>query len=227
MITESDIYTAGLYPYVKWQLDEFPSCLHRFCGKGYGLWQYPNQFAPYINLVATLNVKTYLEIGVGAGGTFMFTADALRMHGAKRFYAVDIAPPGEVNYMNNDSSPFIGKLNQYMLENKDCSFHKGTIKDFIRENPIKEIDLVLIDGDHSYKGCRSDFDDINGFARIIAFHDISNMKCPGVRAVWNEVKVNPEYTAYEFTDQYEENVSFLGIGVLVKGKPCQNVLLSS
>jgi hypothetical protein len=224
-VTDSDVYLAGLYPYIKWQLDEFPNSLHQYCGKGYGLWQYPVQFAPYLNLVLKYNIKNYLEIGVGAGGTFMFTADTLRKHGANRFYAVDIAPPGEVNYMNNEGSPFIGKLNQYLLDNTDCSFHQGDINDFLRSNPLKSIDLVLIDGNHSYVGCKTDYEAVKNIAKIMVFHDISNMKCPGVRSVWDEVKVNSEYTAFEFTDQYELNKSFLGIGVLIRSKLCQNVPL--
>ncbi|MFM9944502.1 MAG: hypothetical protein ACKVQB_04645, partial [Bacteroidia bacterium] len=82
-------------------------------------------------------------------------------------------------------------------------------------------DLVLIDGDHSFEACWSDFEVIKDKANIIVFHDIVSDVCPGVVNVWNSVKENVEYKTFEMIDQYEEvtlrvGKKYLGIGVAVK-----------
>lgn len=215
-ITEETIISSGLYPYIPWQIEEFPQSLHYACGKGLGLWQYPNQFAPYINMMIESGVKSYLEIGVAAGGTFMFTANALRRNGSGPFYAIDVAPPGEVNYINNESSPFLGKLNLYLMNNRDCTFLQCNSRQFVDIVKPKTIDLILIDGDHSYDGVRNDFEAVKDIGKILAFHDIVNTKCPGVGKFWSELKTSGLYDYHEFTDQYGMDKTYLGIGVAIK-----------
>ncbi len=38
---------------------------------------------------------------------------------------------------------------------------------------------------------------------MIALHDISNVNCPGIARVWEDVKSMVLFHCYEFTDQYE------------------------
>ena len=216
MITEDMIINAGLYPYKPWQLEEFPKSLHKHCGRGIGLWQYPNQFAPYLNKVLENDPRSYLEIGVGAGGTFAFTSQQILKKPSRGCFAVDIAPAGEVNYMNNEDSPYIGKLNEFLLTHPQCAFYQGTSASFFKEVYPFEIDYVLIDGDHSYQGVKDDWAVVKDRARIIGFHDIANQKTPGVITFWEEVKNNRLYHAFEYKQQYEEGKSFLGLGLLIR-----------
>jgi hypothetical protein len=77
------------------------------------------------------------------------------------------------------------------------------------------LDLILIDGDHSYEGVKKDFDTLKNNARIIVFHDIASCVCPGVVRFWNEIKALYPGQTVEFTEQYEDVAgSYLGIGVL-------------
>lgn len=219
---EDAVIQAGLYPYISWQLDEFPKELHKDCGKGIGLWQYPAQFSKYIKFVHDHigHVRSYAEVGVAAGGTFIFTTEFLRSFcGLERSWAVDIALPGQVNYINNDGSPFEGVLHNYLQVTPYASFVHGDCERLVRvlveEN--EEIDLLLIDGDHSYEGVKKDFNTLMTRARHIVFHDIASQACQGVVRFWQEVKQLSEYDAYEFIDQYESvNGTFLGIGLLVR-----------
>ncbi|WP_375515788.1 hypothetical protein, partial [uncultured Nostoc sp.] len=56
-------------------------------------------------------------------------------------------------------------------------------------------------------------------ANIIAFHDIANIKYPGVRKVWDEVKNTDKYKCYEYVDQYQDiEVSYMGIGLAVRNE---------
>src|SRR5438552_14457625 len=58
-------------------MDEFPSVLHPFCGLGLRIWQYPSQFSKYLVQLSGLQVRSYLEIGVRHGGSFVATVELL------------------------------------------------------------------------------------------------------------------------------------------------------
>jgi hypothetical protein len=77
-----------------------------------------------------------------------------------------------------------------------------------------DIDLVFIDGEHSYSGVKKDFEvSLNFNAKYIVFHDIKSYVCPGVVEFWNEIKT--QYKSYEYIDQYDTvNGEFLGIGLI-------------
>src|SRR5260370_701042 len=57
-------------------LNELPPELHAHCG-GLRIWQYPTQFGPYLAQLACLRVRSYLEIGIRHGGSFVATAEYL------------------------------------------------------------------------------------------------------------------------------------------------------
>jgi hypothetical protein len=81
-------------------------------------------------------------------------------------------------------------------------------------------DLVLIDGDHSFRGCLQDFISVRNYAKRIALHDIISDSCPGVRGVWQLVSnVVPGEWISVYVDQYKDvfertNQNFLGIGLI-------------
>ena len=83
----------------------------------------------------------------------------------------------------------------------------------------KNLDLIYIDGDHSYEGVKKDFEFysplLSNKCGIIAFHDIVNIKLEdvGVHRFWDEIKVNYEYE--EIVKDW--NQKWGGIGIL-KGK---------
>ena len=218
MITEQMVCDAGLYPYQPEFLRQYPESLHKYCGKGLGLWQFPNQFAPYMNKLLENDIESYLEIGTGAGGTFMFTSNELIKNGCKSCFAVDVAPIGKVAVVDNTGNPFEGKLREYVSNTPQCAFHLGTSASFFTDYRPYPVDMALIDGDHSYSGVAKDWLMCSGRVRIIAFHDITNTDTPGVGRFWNEVKSNRFYHSFEFVDKYESDKSFLGIGLMIQKK---------
>jgi hypothetical protein len=216
------IERLGLFPYLPQHLREFPPELHEHCGRGIGLWQYPNQFEPYIETVKTYfegrgGLETYVEIGVAAGGTFMATCDLLSPTGA---VAIDISPVIGTTIDDGrarNKTPFDGLLAAF-IDGKTREFFCGTSRDFATSSRCPAtIDLLFVDGDHSYEGVKADFEALGPRSRVVVFHDIVSDACPGVVRFWREiVDAFPGRTA-EFVDQYDSVVgSFLGIGVLFK-----------
>ena len=90
----------------------------------------------------------------------------------------------------------------------------------------RRLDLLFIDGDHTYDGVRRDFESYRSLVRpggIIAFHDISparpdnaaadaaSAEQPGdVPRFWSEIKVDRD--AQEFMDR--NRLGAMGIGVI-------------
>ena len=113
----------------------------------------------------------------------------------------------------------------YCAENKESSFlkmnsHSEEFKTYIKEN---KFDVIFINGDHSYHGVKTDYENTKGSGKIYVFHDIINDSCPGVVRFWNELKSSESdaYNFVEFTEQYDEvwdrmHQKFLGIGVAIK-----------
>lgn len=94
---ELTITFCGLFPFLPPQTVTYPKLLRRYANRGIGIWQYPTQFARYLNFISHFPVSTYVEIGVAAGGSFIFTTEFLRKYNPLLFsYAVDI---GEIGYV--------------------------------------------------------------------------------------------------------------------------------
>lgn len=190
------------------KLGVFPPELSSFFGTGLYIWQYPNQFSDYIVQLSKLGIRSYMEIGVRHGGTFVTTIEYL-----KRFGRMDKAVAVDINDCPS--------VSEYCSSNSFASFLKmntrsEAFKGYMRQN---HFDLVLIDGDHAYEGCKNDFDAVKDSADMLAFHDIEESACPGVARVWNDLRKSgsSEYDFYEFRDQYSSvKGRWLGIGLAVK-----------
>ena len=216
LLIELDLISKGLFPYSDDKQSEFPLHLRRFCGRGIGIWQYPVQFSKYLRFLLDLEIKSYLEIGVAAGGTFRYLTDFLNLNSTLLLsHALDIAPPGET---------YRGGPNMYTESFKEW-LDNSRIGCFSQLNtPSEEIllnnyDLIMIDGDHSYDGVKKDYVRWGSKSKILVFHDITNDKTPGVKNFWAELKSENANTAefIEFTQQYQDvDGSFLGIGIMLK-----------
>ena len=204
---EEHICTFGLNNEV---LQEQPRSLSSFYGKGLHLWQYPIQLAPYMKWVSELNVNSYLEIGCRWGGTFVVISELLKKNNPNiRLVACD--PIGE--------SSILKEYRKFSKFEYIC--HPSGSQEFA-DVVGTDIEMVFIDGDHSYQGCWRDWMLFtnNRNTKHIVFHDIDSSECRDVGMIWQRVK-SDSFHANEFIRQYpREDIplgrNFLGIGTLTR-----------
>jgi cephalosporin hydroxylase len=185
--------------------EEFPESLDPYCGQGLYMMQYPIQFNQYLLDLSRLKIKSYLEVGVRHGGTFVTTVEYLnKFHQLDFAVGVDIMPcPSIAEYkMINPQADFV-KINTQTSQ----------FLDFLSE--YEQFDLVLIDANHAENECRNEFNAVKDKAKIVVFHDINNIDFPGVKKVWHEVKESGVYNCYEYTDQYPGLGPYMGIGMAI------------
>jgi hypothetical protein len=171
-------------------------------GLGLRIWQYPNQFAPYMAWLISKarQINSYMEIGTRHGGTFVMQVETLRQTnpGFNTAVAVDLI----------DQPDLLAGYEYRQQDSQSKSFSKWISKQFF--------DCIFIDGDHSYEGVKRDAELTIQQCNIQVFHDISSDSCLDVGIYWQEHKIAHKQTHnfVEFVDQYDSvQGSFLGIGV--------------
>jgi hypothetical protein len=194
------------------RLEEFPQKLYEHTGKGLRYWQYPSQFSKYLVEVGRHRPRSYLEIGVRHGGTFVLTAEFIeRLAGLELALGDDIqAAPGLAAYARGRDN-----VKVITADSQSRTFRRH----LERHGPF---DLALIDGDHGEEPVKEDFELVRHYAHMLAFHDIVSEEVPGVGAAWRFVcdHFADTYDFTEYTDQYDDVAArtgkrLLGIGLAV------------
>lgn len=194
-------------------MGQYPSHLHPYCGIGVDSWQYPNQFSRYLHFLSQQKIESYVEIGCHKGGTFIITVEYLsRFNTIRHAVAVDNWP----REIMHEYKKYFPNMEYITDSSQSSAFYDQYLKQ-------DQWDLVLIDGDHSYKGARDDYELVKDRARYIAFHDVRNSLCPGTQQIWADMKQKyPAGSLHEWSDQYDEVLlrmrgSVMGIGLVHLG----------
>lgn len=177
--------------------------------------QNPNEIAQFCSMASKVGPKIVMEIGVAECSNAIYLCENLPT--VKTFIGIDL-------YVRN-------RFNVRGFIRNDCSIH---LKNGRSENCVKwvgkvlkgkEIDVLFIDGDHTYLGVCSDYMNYRHFVRrggIIAFHDIVPDKREklqkddpkgNVPAFWKLLSWHDvESRGYEIID--DPNQDGMGIGVI-------------
>lgn len=195
-------------------INEIPNKFSPFFGWGIKCWQYPNQFSKFLTYLRNIEVSSYLEIGVRHGGTFIIINEILLKNNPHlESHALDMIPQSEILKIYQTKfrkQPF----NYHTCSSQDL-FIFGKLGDTSDHSISKQIDMVFIDGCHSYHCAKRDYLlSLMLGAKYIILHDIKNVATKGVKNLWAEIK-RTHKICHEFTDQYDDvEGDFMGIGVI-------------
>ena len=178
---------------------------------GLHLCQYPNQFARYLLALLDLGpIESYLELGVGPGGSFVATLEFLgKFWEIKRACGIDRREryPNMVEYTS---------MRQYEYVCNDIGTSEAGWK------IAERWDLCFIDASHDMASVRRDHRLVTEHSRHVAFHDICSCLDPDVGRYWGELThsdgryLGQARQGKELTQQYGcSDASWFGIGLLV------------
>jgi predicted O-methyltransferase YrrM len=181
--------------------------------------QKATELAPLIALLRRRRLRAVLEIGTERGGTlYVWTRlaepDALLI-------SVDWPEAAVRELAGDDELRAMGRERQQIDVVRGDSHADGTRARIERTLAGRRLDVLFVDGDHSYRGVRRDFELYSPLVRgsgLIVFHDILRHHSETgseVERFWQEIRCG--YRSREFVDD-ESEMGFGpwgGIGVLL------------
>lgn len=180
------------------------------------------ELAGFLELIRDWPLRTVVEIGTLRGGTLWALAQVA--HPAATIISVDL-PGGE--WGGGYTEADIPRLQSFMQPEQQLHLLRGDSHDPAIRMQVAAlcplgVDLLFIDGDHSYEGVKADYADYEPLVLddgLIAFHDVlPHPDVPGcdVDRFWSEVKAL-DVKSHEFTDPDDHHPVFGqwgGIGVI-------------
>jgi predicted O-methyltransferase YrrM len=173
---------------------------------------------------------TIVEIGTAQGGTLY----ALCQLASDDAFIVSIdLPGGEFGGGYSEAAAgrfasFVGKSQSLRCIRRD-SHDEETVEMLRGALGGRTVDLLFIDGDHTYEGVKRDFElysPLVGEGGLIAFHDIvlhPNSPSCKVDEFWDELKSSHWHAELiDLSDDHYNNGMWGGIGVIRKGPVISN-----
>lgn len=181
-------------------------------------WQNKTEIYEFCKLITPIRPEVILEIGTASGGTLFLLTKCSNPNAL--IISIDL-PEGRFGggYPYNFKlvyKSFVSNNQKMFLFRKD-SHKSSTLRKVKKVLNNKFVDVLFIDGDHTYDGVRKDFEMYSPLVKkngIIAFHDIVvvppeielNVE---VNIFWNEIK---EYFKYkEIVEDWDQGYGGIGI----------------
>ena len=168
------------------------------------------EFAALIRLLSDRELNVVVEIGTAHGGTYW----AWCRLAIPTAHLVSVDLPG-----NDDWTARVRtypRPTQTQTVIRADSHDPGTVRSL--DGLKGSVDLLFLDGDHSYDGVRADFENYAPLVKpggLIAFHDVESTNHPAsqVDRLWTQLR--DLYDSHEIIDAVDDEQSGrYGIGVL-------------
>ena len=183
----------------------------------FAVQQKVKELSPLLRLVQDLRPANVLEIGTYAGGTLYCWCRLAEPDAT--IVSIDLPEGrfggGYTEDRRREMLTLFPTEGQHLHLLREDSHDPATLEKLKSILNGKRLDLLFIDGDHTYEGVKQDFEMYSPLAAdgaAIVFHDILEHPAPtecDVRRLWNEVK--DDYRHVEFTIPQHR---WGGIGVL-------------
>ena len=200
------------------QMESEESVKLAFQGLEKGAMQKPAELAALLQFMKGAVLNTVVEIGTASGGVFFVLCKVADNNAT--LISID---DGEGRYGDTKLAITEEELRRYGKDGQTIhAIRKDSHMDLTKGKLLKllngrQIDLLFIDGDHTYEGVKKDYAMYSTLVKengFIVFHDICQhdpeKKCE-VDKFWKELK--PNHVTQELLDM--ANTSWGGIGVLI------------
>ena len=145
-----------------------------------------------------------LEIGSFKGKSTIILAKSAEFNGDSVIHAVDpmIAPSETDPDLHGAPSSFPDfqkNIREHGVEDRICFHQKFSFE--LAQSWDKPLRFLWIDGDHTYKGTKSDFDGFAGHladGAIVALHDVLHEFEGGIRVFMEDILLSPNFGACGF-----------------------------
>ena len=179
--------------------------------------QVRSELARMVERVAETPPRRILEIGTSRGGTLYLLARAARSDAVLVSVDLPLGPWGGVSPTWREwILPRVVKEGQTLHFLRGSSHDPKTVERAVNILGAGLVDVLMIDGDHSYSGVKQDFDMYAPMVRaggLVIFHDIvphpPRARCE-VSRFWGEVKAGRRYE--EIIENPKQG--WAGIGIL-------------
>jgi predicted O-methyltransferase YrrM len=188
-------------------VDRWIDITEKFCGKGWfanmAAWQVRSEFEGMIRLVREVKPARIMEIGTAKGATLLCWCRIA----TKQVISVDLEggihgggyPPAKKKLYREFTAGRPGVRLDLFQENSQEMATRKKVEGVLNG---EKLDVLFIDGDHSYDGVKKDFELWSPLVRpggIVLFHDILPHKtvehCE-VDRLWNELKQQHRHTEF-------------------------------
>ena len=180
-----------------------------------GALQKPDELQRLVEFLDGRELRTVLEIGTCHGGTLWLWCQLA--HPFAQIVSVDL-PDGP--YGGGYPVEAVPQLLSYAKDRQWIQLFQGDshadrmLKAVKRYLAGKKLDLLFIDGDHTYEGVKRDWEMYSPLVRgggVVVFHDIVEHDDPGcqVDRLWSELKQTHRHEEFCSPDR-----GWAGIGVI-------------
>jgi cephalosporin hydroxylase len=172
--------------------------------RSYGWWMQQNgfEFWSLIEKFQEIEPKVIVEVGSAHGGTLLFFDQLVGEDGL----TIGLTWPQDTAFTCLRMCP--DHQRKGTIKGFECNTHLKTTLTLLKKALGKrKIDCLFLDGDHSYEGCKQDYEMYSPLVRtggIIGFHDVAIE--PGIAKLFDEMPEPKELLP----------VFYQGIGIMRK-----------